>query len=111
MTREELINHCLGYGDVYEDYPFEDANWAAIRHRGNKKTFAFIYIREGHLQINLKCEPMRAQFLRQMLGQVTPAYHMNKMHWNTVTPDVDLDMEQLGDMILHSYTLTKPRKK
>jgi len=111
MTRKELINYCLGYAQVYEDYPFEDANWTAIRHRTNKKTFAFIYMREGCLQINLKCEPMRAQFLRQMIHQVTPAYHMNKTHWNTVTPDGDLDTLQLHDMILHSYTLTKPRKK
>jgi len=29
--------------DVYEDYPFHDTNWTLMRHKKNKKAFAWIY--------------------------------------------------------------------
>jgi len=88
MTRRELIDYCLTYPDAYEDYPFNeltgapDAAWVVMRHKGNKKSFALIYERGGFC-VNLKCEPFRADFLRQIYSDVTPAYHMNKEHWNT----------------------------
>lgn len=114
VTRQELVDHCLGYPDAYEDYPFDklpDAPgaWAVLRHKGNKKSFAFIYERGG-LCVNLKCEPLRADFLRQIYPGVTPAYHMNKEHWNTVRPD-EVPENALRDMIEHSHTLTLPRGK
>lgn len=118
MTRGELIELCLGWPGSYEDYPFDDftnpagsgTSWTVMRHRGNKKSFALIFERDG-LCVNLKCEPMRADFLRAAFPDaVTPAYHMNKTHWNTVRPDL-LSPEDLTDMIEHSYDLTKPKKR
>ena len=41
MDKRELIEYCLTYADAFEDYPF-DENWTAMRHSGNKKSFAFI---------------------------------------------------------------------
>ena len=116
VTRRELIDLCLAYPGSYEDYPFdgipnngaEGDSWAVIRHRGNRKSFALIFERGG-LCVNLKCEPMRADFLRSaFLEGVTPAYHMNKAHWNTVRPDL-IPREDLEDMIAHSYELTRPK--
>ena len=54
-TKSDLITYCLTYKDVYEDYPFRDHEWTVIRHRGNKRVFAWIYRREGQVCINLKC--------------------------------------------------------
>ena len=54
-TKSDLITYCLTYKDVYEDYPFRDHEWTVIRHRGNKRVFAWIYRREGQGCINLKC--------------------------------------------------------
>ena len=117
MTRRELIDYCLTYTDAYEDYPFRDGpaideTMTLMRHRLNKKGFAFIFDRDG-LCINLKCEPMRADFLRQVYTGVTPGYHMNKVHWNTVRIDSDVTEDELYGMIEHSYGLTMPigRKK
>ena len=112
MTRRELIDYCLTYPDAYEDYPFDELSgapdsWAVMRHSGNKKSFAFIYERGG-LCVNLKCEPLRADFLRQVYPSVTPAYHMNKEHWNTVRPD-EVPEDALYEMIEYSYKLTMPR--
>ena len=90
MTRRELTDFCLGYTGAYDDHPFDDGltsnSWTALRHRGNTKCFAFIHERGG-LSINLKCEPMRGDFLRQEFPAITPAYHMNKRHWITVPVD------------------------
>jgi predicted DNA-binding protein (MmcQ/YjbR family) len=115
VTRKELIHFCLSFPAVYEDYPFDDivsaSAWTVMRHRANKKSFALIYERGGNLCINLKCEPVAADFLRQAFQSVTPAYHMNKVHWNTVTLGGDVPEEILADMISASYRLTEPKSR
>lgn len=113
LTRQEIIDYCLTYSDAYEDYPFDEIigpeAWTVMRHRSNKKTFALIYERNG-LCVNLKCEPMRADFLRGAYAGVTPGYHMNKTHWNTVRLPSDVPEDALRDMIDLSFELTAPKK-
>ena len=113
MNRRELIDYCLTYPDAYEDYPFAEItpagdSWAVMRHMKNKSAFAFIFERNG-LCINLKCEPMRADFLRNTYEGVNPAYHMNKVHWNSVYPDSDVPRDELYALIEESYRLTMPK--
>lgn len=106
MTKNELLSYCLTYADSYEDHPFsDDPNWVALRHKSNKKTFAFIYERNEKLCANLKCDPIRSDFLREVFEGVTPAYHMNKTHWNTVYIN-EVPEDELYDMLAHSYKLT-----
>ena len=114
MTRRDLIDHCLTYPGTYEDYPFDDLTatdhpWAVMRHRTNRKSFAFIYEREGYLCINLKCDPMEADLLRGAFDDVLPGYHMNKTHWNTVRLGGDVPEEELLRMIENSYNLIRPK--
>ncbi|HBR34608.1 MAG TPA: hypothetical protein DD734_08235 [Firmicutes bacterium] len=113
MTRQELIDFCLTFPAVYEDYPFDDiidaGAWTVMRHRTNRKGFAHIYERNGKLCVNLKCEPLEADFLRQAFADVTPAYHMNKVHWNTVTLGGDVPGDELKRMVERSYDLIKPK--
>jgi predicted DNA-binding protein (MmcQ/YjbR family) len=89
MTRKELIEYCLTMPLSYEDYPFDGVSdagaWTVMRHLTNNKSFALIYERNGKLCINLKCDPYEAEFLRQIYGDLTPGFHMNKQYWNTVT--------------------------
>ena len=110
MNKKEIINYCLTYPDAYEDHPF-DETWTVIRHKGNKKIFAMVYNHSGHLCINLKCEPSRADFLRSIFKEVKPGYHMNKLHWNTVILDGNMQDEDLFEMVHHSFQLTKPKMK
>lgn len=109
-TKQDLIDHCLTYLSVYEDYPFDETT-ALIRHSANKKMFALVDHLNGRLQITLKCEPMRADFLRQTFEDIIPGYHMNKKYWNTVYIGGDVPIEEVYDMIQHSYDLTKPKQK
>ena len=115
MTRKELIKLCLEYPNTYEDYPFDeiiDENaWTVMRHRGNKKSFAFIYESGGKLIINLKCNPEEADFFRSEYKSVTPAYHMNKTHCNSVETGGDVPEGLLLQMLKNSYDLTKPKNK
>jgi predicted DNA-binding protein (MmcQ/YjbR family) len=107
MTHRDLTDLCLTLPAVYEDYPFgDDNNWCVTRHRGSKKGFAHIYERDGRLCVNLKCDPFEADFLRQAYADVDPAYHMNKVHWNTITLDGDVPLDELRGMIEKSYNLT-----
>jgi len=115
MTRQELIEYCLTLPASYEDYPFDHAAdpmaWTVMRHRTNKKTYAYIYERNDTLFINLKCDPFEADFLRQAFEAVTPGYHMNKTHWNTVILGSDVSDDELKTMIGKSYDLIKPKVK
>ncbi len=108
MDRKEIIDYCLSFDNVYEDYPFDD-NWAALRHTLNKKVFAFVYERNNKLFINLKCDPVQSEFLRSSFEAVTSAYHMNKLHWNTVDLTCSILESILYNMIMISYNLTKPK--
>lgn len=114
MTRQVLIDHCLTLPQAYEDYPFGDLSagdsvWTVMRHRANRKTFAFIFERAGRLCVNLKCDPAEAILLRQAFEGVAPAYHMNKEHWNTVTLGMDVPQAELLRQIERSYDLIKPK--
>ena len=114
MTRRELIELCLGFADAYEDYPFGDITadpdtWTVMRHRENKKSFALIFERGG-LCVNLKCEPLTAQFLREQYEAVSPAYHMNKMHWISVILDSTVTADTVTNLLEISFDLTNNKK-
>lgn len=112
MDRREWIAYCLSFPDVYEDYPFdapaEPTSWAVMRHKKNHKSFALIYERAG-LRLNVKCDPLRADFLRSYYAGVEPGFHMNKKHWNTLTPGTDVPEEEICSLIAHSYELTRSK--
>jgi len=116
MKRREIIDFCLNFPAAYEDYPFDggdahsdDGSWTVMRQKTNRKGFAHIYVRNGKLCINLKCDPFEADFLRQAFNDVTPGWHMNKVHWNTVTLGGDVPDDELKRMIERSYDLIKPK--
>ena len=53
---------------------------------------------------------MLALFLRTTYPGVRPAWHMNKLHWNTVEVNA-VPQEELFGMIRHSFDLTAPKRK
>lgn len=110
MTKQELIAYCLTFPSAYEDYPFDDQT-AVMRHRSNTKMFALIAEREGKVYINLKCDPIKADFLRTVYQSVTPGFHMNKTHWNSVDPGGDVPRDELFQQIQESFDLTAPKGK
>ncbi|MDR0697007.1 MAG: MmcQ/YjbR family DNA-binding protein [Christensenellaceae bacterium] len=99
--------------DVYVDYPFDhpssEQKTALIRHTKNKKTFALIAYHQGQIYLNLKCNPLDADFLRQAFEGVIPGWHMNKEHWNTVIIGTDVPGDEIKRQIANSYALTIPK--
>ena len=110
-TRQEAIAACLQLTDVYEDYPFDDFNWTAIRHRANQKIFALIFERENHIWINVKAQPMWADFWRRTFSAVVPAYHMNKEHWISIILDGSMKDVDIRRLIEESFALTAPKTR
>ena len=56
-------------------------------------------------RINLKCDPTEALMLRQIFPAITPGYHMNKQHWNTVVLDGSVPDNEIKRQIENSYQL------
>lgn len=110
-NRREAIDFCLSLMSVYEDYPFDDSNWTVMRHKGNKKVFAWIFEREGCIWINVKGKPEWNDFWRRTFKSVIPAYHLNKTHWNSIILDGTIPNDNIHDMIMESYELTKPKRR
>ncbi|MCL2782594.1 MAG: MmcQ/YjbR family DNA-binding protein [Propionibacteriaceae bacterium] len=115
MTRQEIIDYCLTFPSVFEDYPFDDiaepGTWTLMRHKLNRKSFAMIYERGGNLCVNVKCDPFDAEVLRDLFDGITPGYHMNKEHWNTLIVGSDVPDDELLRHIQNSFNLTKPKIK
>jgi len=69
------------------------------------RIFALVAWQEDPLTISLKAEPIDAVILRKQYSAITPGYHMNKKHWNTVTLDGSVPDDEVRRMIDESYTL------
>lgn len=113
MDAKTLANLCLTNKCSYEDYPF-GPEFLVIK--VGSKMFALISERGGMLNISLKCDPFLAEIIRRQYNAVTPGYHLNKKHWNTIVMDNSIPMEEIQSMIDHSYqlvlnNLTKAEKK
>ena len=69
------------------------------------KVFLMATEAPGEQIVTLKCEPPHGLALRQEFPTITPGYHMNKRHWNTVTVDGDLPDRLVRELIEDSYDL------
>lgn len=94
--------------NVWLDYPFgEDAAVYKIGHKeqGEGKMFAIIAEGSKPVKLSLKCDPQLAEILREKYETVLPGYHLNKKHWNTILCTGQVPLEELKDLIRHSYEL------
>ena len=69
------------------------------------RMFALLMWNRQPLAINLKCDPNQALILREQYDWVTPGYHMNKQHWNTINLGKLTPGEVVIPMIHCSYQL------
>ncbi|HAN49785.1 MAG TPA: MmcQ-like protein [Amoebophilaceae bacterium] len=101
MDIETYRNHCLRNKGVTEEFPF---NKSTLVYKVMGKMFTLANI-EPFESINLKCSPETALQLREMHEGVTPGYHMNKKHWNTVRTDGNIPDKTICQWIDDSYGL------
>ena len=69
------------------------------------KIFALMAWEDSPFFINLKCDPERAEELREDHDGITPGYHMNKKHWNSVVLGGSVSLELMRELVDHSYEL------
>lgn len=105
MTRKQVLKYGLSFPDTYQDAPFHDDNWQLVRYKGNKKAFLWTYEKDGYLNLNVKADPAKAYFWRDVYAAVIPGYHQNKARWNTIILDGSIPDKDVKLMIAESYDL------
>jgi predicted DNA-binding protein (MmcQ/YjbR family) len=106
MRPAALRAFCLSLAGAEETFPFGPET-SVFKVGG--KMFALSQLRRSPLQVSLKCEPALAEQLRATHAAVTPGYHLNKRHWNTVALDGSVPEREVKDMIEDSYDLVVAR--
>ena len=101
MNLELIRNHCLKKKGVAEELPFNE-NTPVYKVSGKMFLLASL---SYPISINIKCDPEKAIELRERYPSVTPGYHMNKTHWNTVLLDGSIPNREIFKWIDDSYDL------
>lgn len=100
MTPAEVAAYALQFPQVTEENPFGPG---VDVYKVEGKVFAILA--PNGPSVSLKCEPGLAMHLRQQYEGVTPGYHLNKKHWNTVTLDGSLPDRMVKNLVEDSYDL------
>ena len=106
----ELREYCLALPLAEETTPFDEMT---LVYKVAGKMFLLADMTDGRA-VNVKCDPDHAIALRERYAEVTPGWHMNKRHWNTVDMAGDLPEPLIREWILDSYRLvvnSLPRAK
>ncbi len=102
VDRSDLRDCCLSFTGAEETFPFGPQT-SVFKVSG--KMFALSALGARELSVSVKCEPALADALREAHPAVSPGYHLNKRHWNTVLLDGSLPDATVRDMIEDSYDL------
>ena len=101
MEAEEIREYCLSKKAVTEGFPF-DLETLVFKVGG--KMFLLISLEHHPTTFSAKANPEWSEELREKHYQINGAYHMNKIHWNSVVCE-SLKKELILKLIDHSYEL------
>lgn len=102
MDIETFRNYCLSKKGVTESLPFDENT---LVFKVLSKVFAITNLIQKPMAVNLKCDPEKAIELRESHSEISPGYHMNKKHWNTIIFNGNLPLNLLLELTDHSYEL------
>jgi predicted DNA-binding protein (MmcQ/YjbR family) len=102
MDRDRMLGYLGDRPGAVEDYPFGD-DVAVFKVGG--RVFAICDLAGRPGSVSLKCDPTLAEALRDRYPAVTPGYHLNKRHWNTVELDGSVPADELAELVDHSWEL------
>ncbi len=98
MKRAAVATYCDRKRGAVAEYPFGPQTRV---YKAGGKVFALL----GDASVSLKCDPVLAEMLRHEYAAITPGYHLNKRHWNTVALDASVPSAKLREMVDDSYAL------
>lgn len=101
-TLEEIHACCEALPHAEQTFPFGET--VAVYKVGGKM-FALVPMDAAQPNFSVKCDPEEAELLREQYSAVTPGYHLNKRHWNTVVADGSIPEEELESFITASWKL------
>jgi predicted DNA-binding protein (MmcQ/YjbR family) len=104
--RDRVFAACAAKRGSAEGYPFGDE--AAV-FKVSGRVFALVSMGPPPGDVSLKCDPHMALALRASHAAITPGYHLNKRHWNTVKLDDSVPDEEVLELVDHSYELVVAR--
>jgi predicted DNA-binding protein (MmcQ/YjbR family) len=108
MNIETLRDYCLSKPGAEETLPFGPDT---LVYKVGGKAFLLTGLNIEQLRFNVKCDPEKAQELREEFPCVLPGYHMNKKHWNTIVVDGSVSAKQIKEWIDDSYNLVTAPKQ
>jgi predicted DNA-binding protein (MmcQ/YjbR family) len=102
MDLETIRKYCLEKKSTKESFPFGEST---LVFKVSGKIFLLMSLDSLPLQFNVKCDPEKAEELREAYSSVIPAFHMNKKHWNSIILDGQVNAKLIREMIDDSYSL------
>jgi predicted DNA-binding protein (MmcQ/YjbR family) len=102
MDLETIRKYCLDKKSTTESFPFGEST---LVFKVSGKIFLLMSLDSQPLQFNVKCDPEKAEELRESYSSVIPAFHMNKKHWNTIIMNGQVNSKLIREMIDDSYWL------
>ena len=99
MNIEELFDYCMSIKGAEASTPFDEVT---IVVKVMDKMFAMIPTDNEVCSVTLKCDPEKAINLRETYDCVEPAFHMNKIYWNTIWMDGSMPDSEIIEWINHS---------
>jgi len=106
LTADGLQRICLEQPAAEETFPFS-AGLSVFKVGG--RIFALAELGADPLSVSLKCVPETAVAFRLDYPAITPGYHLNKRHWNTVLLDGSVPDRLVQEMIEDSYDLVRAK--
>lgn len=102
MDFDAMRRRLLAFPGAVEDFPFGPEPHVF---KVGGKLFAILSdaAAGGPATVSLKCDPALAPLLRERYAAVTPGYHLNKVHWNTVALDGSIPDDEVDDWAAMSY--------
>jgi predicted DNA-binding protein (MmcQ/YjbR family) len=105
VNLEYFYEFCNSKPGVTEHFPFDEDT---LVFKVGGKIFALSNLsgwENGNPSVNLKGKPEHNEVHRVDFEDITPGYHMSKVHWNTVNINLGVNDLFLKELILNSYNL------
>lgn len=109
VNAETILEFVSQLSGVTQGFPFDNKTLVfKVGNKAKEKIFALFNI-EDFKSVNLKCNPERSVKLRSEFEGVIPGWHMNKKHWNTVSPVPisDVPPKLFWELLHHSYSTVR----
>ncbi|MDH6309319.1 putative DNA-binding protein (MmcQ/YjbR family) [Dysgonomonas sp. PFB1-18] len=102
MNIEDFRNYCLSIKGATESCPFLDKNILVLKVMDKMFTYINLVPKDGQFRASMKCDPEKANELRERYQGITHGDHTKSSNWNAVYLKSDVPDSLIKELILHS---------